>query len=265
MVIPPRILFFLAPVGLLGGGIIGSQIAMSLSNLEILRNGYYTKGALYIAENITVGFMAGCIVGLSIVFFLHSMGAKLKYIILGLILFIFLSNFPRIYLEEKIRPPLVRASYLGHLDQVKNALNTGENLDIQDINGQTPLMISSRRGFSEIVEVLIHAEAKVNVVDREGTTALMEAITGEGFTGHPHIAKQLIEAGADVNHKRNNGATALMLAAEINDQETLVNLVRAGASIKATDKTGLTAFDYAKRKGNFKILKLLNQYSSSRS
>jgi uncharacterized protein len=156
----------------------------------------------------------------------------------------------------------VRASYLGDLNQVKSALNERDKLDAKDINGQTPLMVSSRRGFSEIVKVLVKAGANINVSDKEGSTALIESITGEGFSGHPSITKLLIEAGADVNHQKNNGMSPLMSAAATNDQENLIKLVQAGASIKATDKTGSTAFDFAKRKGNLKILRLLNQYSS---
>jgi hypothetical protein len=57
---PSRIQFPLAVlIGLVGGGIIGGQCAMFLGNLEILRNGYYTKGNLYISLNITLGILAG--------------------------------------------------------------------------------------------------------------------------------------------------------------------------------------------------------------
>jgi hypothetical protein len=43
------------PMSLLGGGFIGSQTTMFLSNLEILKGGYYTKGDIYIVGNVVLG------------------------------------------------------------------------------------------------------------------------------------------------------------------------------------------------------------------
>ena len=63
--------------------------------------------------------------------------------------------------------------------------------------------------------------------------------------GRERIAKQLIERGADPNAKTLNGSTPLMYAASQHNHGVMTMLMDAGADVKATDRCGRTAEDYA--------------------
>ena len=91
--------------------------------------------------------------------------------------------------------------------------------------GNTALMQTVAKGYTDIAELLIKNGADVNVKDCLGWTALMAA-TGNG---HAEIAELLIKNGADVNAKDNNGGTALMVAVENGHTETAQLLRKYGA------------------------------------
>ena len=78
--------------------------------------------------------------------------------------------------------------------------------------------------FTE-VKKLIEAGADVNAQNNEGWTVLMLA----SYFGHPEVAKLLVESGADVNAQNNEGVTALILALEGGHPEVAQLLMEAGA------------------------------------
>ena len=59
--------------------------------------------------------------------------------------------------------------------QVKDLLGDGVNVNTHDTNGQTPLIISSEKGFLDIVEELVVCGADPNESDGDGWTALIAA------------------------------------------------------------------------------------------
>ena len=61
-------------------------------------------------------------------------------------------------------------------------------------DGQTPLIIASRSGYSDIINMLIKAGADVNMPAPNGATAAFAAAVG----GHSEALKLLIEKGADL-------------------------------------------------------------------
>lgn len=72
-------------------------------------------------------------------------------------------------------------------------------------------------------------------------------------TGTPHDVQAAISNGANVNVLDKNGWTALMNAAEYNQNlEVITALLAAGADAKAKDKLGNTAFDYAQTRAMLK-------------
>lgn len=63
--------------------------------------------------------------------------------------------------------------------------------------------------------------------------------------GLDRIAKLLIERGADPNARALNGSTPLMMAASQHNHLLMTMLMEAGADVKAADRCGQTAEDYA--------------------
>ncbi|MBQ7665997.1 MAG: ankyrin repeat domain-containing protein, partial [Synergistaceae bacterium] len=74
-----------------------------------------------------------------------------------------------------------------------------------------------------------------------GLTALLYAAINNK---NPGVIDALIEAGAE-DTRDNEGRNALMLAAQWNVPEVVDALIDAGADVKAKDKSGMTALDYA--------------------
>jgi ankyrin repeat protein len=76
----------------------------------------------------------------------------------------------------------------------------------------TATMYASRQGARDAVRALAEAQADLDLVDPEGTTALMLAINN----AHYGVAAELIEQGADANVADATGMTALYAAVNMN-------------------------------------------------
>ena len=60
-------------------------------------------------------------------------------------------------------------------------------------------------GQTDLVPFLIERKAQVNIQNNDGSTALIVA----AFFGHPDIVTLLLEAGAETDLRNNDGVTAL--------------------------------------------------------
>jgi ankyrin repeat protein len=76
----------------------------------------------------------------------------------------------------------------------------------------TPLMYAARDGAADAARALVEGGAQLDVVDLEGTTALVRAITNS----HYDTAAVLIDKGADPNIADTSGMAALYAAVDIN-------------------------------------------------
>ncbi|XP_063852741.1 ankyrin repeat domain-containing protein 27-like [Scylla paramamosain] len=80
--------------------------------------------------------------------------------------------------------------------------------------------------------------APINACDRQGRTALHEAVAG----GHPRLARLLLQHGADPNVQTlDQGLTPLHLAVRSGHTELLADLARHGAALDLADTLGNTA------------------------
>ena len=77
--------------------------------------------------------------------------------------------------------------------------------------GWTPLMYAGRDGATDAARTLAEGGADLNVVDAEGSTALLRAITNS----HDDTAAVLIEAGTNPNLADTTGMAALYAAADM--------------------------------------------------
>lgn len=117
---------------------------------------------------------------------------------------------------------IVRAAEQGST-VLRNIVSRGYDINMQDEDGETPLIRAAEKGRAEAVRVLLEAGADVNARDREGNTALMEAAD----EGHSAIVSLLIAAGADVTLRDRDGETALDKAVEERHTRTAEILRRA--------------------------------------
>ncbi|CAN5434176.1 hypothetical protein BH10ACI2_BH10ACI2_09640 [soil metagenome] len=156
--------------------------------------------------------------------------------------------------SDKITPLFI-AVESGNLEIVRLLLDFGAKTNARDSNKQTPLMRLDEDASPELVNLLITNGSKVDLIDKEGNTALILA-AGEV---KPEVLGALIEAGADVNLANKDGWTALMNAADNDDLETVKSLLLAGAKVNAKNKDGETALDQA---SDEKVEELLVRYGA---
>jgi ankyrin repeat protein len=124
---------------------------------------------------------------------------------------------------------------------VKLAIKFGCDVNVQDQNGTTPLMLA----HSDYWQILIAAGARINEVDANGDHAL-----------NLHLSRDLLAFGADVNLANKQGQTPLMLAAKEGNVALLKALIKAGARAGAIDRDGKLATDYADTKALAALVKL---------
>ena len=140
---------------------------------------------------------------------------------------------------------LLIASRCGHLDVVELLLGRYADAGLLDATHRGALSHAAGEGHGGIVSRLIAAGAEVDAVDDQQRTPLHWAIQGE----HVEAALSLIEAGADVNHacpKEPGGFTPLHRCASMGDAMKRVadRLVEAGADQTLRDpRYGKTAVE----------------------
>eukprot|EP00054_Salpingoeca_dolichothecata_P027586 m.203034 g.203034 ORF g.203034 m.203034 type:complete len:138 (+) comp25994_c2_seq7:56-469(+) len=83
-------------------------------------------------------------------------------------------------------------------------------------------MPASFNGLLEVTKIFVAGGADLNLQDKDRLTALMLA----SFNGHFEVAKILVAAGADLNLKSKNGLTALDYAQRRNYSEIVALLKR---------------------------------------
>ena len=122
------------------------------------------------------------------------------------------------------------------------------------IDRATPLMYASDRGHTEIVKVLLAADADVNAANYNGDTALILASVEE----RAEVVKMLIAAGADLDAKQIRGSTALHFVIFNNNAEIVKMLLDAGANTKIAFN-GVALLIIAKKLGHAEIVRLLEE------
>ena len=131
--------------------------------------------------------------------------------------------------------PLIQAIKNFDDGSMNMLLDTGADVNVEG-NGDYVLNVAVSSRNCQGVAALIRAGVDVNLRDKDGNTALIQAVTN----GDAHeCTKFLIEAGADVNMKGNKG-TALHRAVFNRDYDCIELLLATGADVNATGSDGCT-------------------------
>lgn len=176
---------------------------------------------------------------------------------------------------------LFYAAKNGYINVFKLLVSKGHDVNAQNEEGLTPLMLASIEGHTKLVEFLISEGCDVSLSDNSGGTALMWAMlngkldivklilkNGPKFdfkdrnvnwseldlaveSGNPRMVKLLLNEGLiDTN-------SALIKAAEHNKIKIIKNLLKIGADVNSTGNEGITPLMAAAANGNIKTVKLL--------
>jgi ankyrin repeat protein len=187
------------------------------------------------------------------------------------------------------RTPLhVAAMIDGGFEAVKLLVEKGAAPDAKDENGATPLMEAAAAFDTRSTAFLLARGANPNAADRGGRTPLISAVSASslpsiklllahgadpnagGLFGITPLLlailkddteafRALVARGANVNGRDGAENTALMWAAfsEHNNTEILADLLKAGVDVHAKNKLGETAIEWASRRGDTPVVRML--------
>jgi CubicO group peptidase (beta-lactamase class C family) len=112
--------------------------------------------------------------------------------------------------QQASGPPAVgihMAAIQGNVDAIRQHIDAGSNLDIEDDFGSTPLVIATTFGHTEAARVLIEGGADVEIRSSDGSSPIHVA----AFFSRTDIVKALLDGGADRYSRNMAGATAFDL------------------------------------------------------
>jgi len=150
------------------------------------------------------------------------------------------------------------AASRNDLDMVNFLIDQKLNVDLCGDKGTTPLMAASEYHATKILERLLEVGANVNAQNVNGDTALMLATAAD-------TSRILLQHHAKTELANAKGMTALMGAAAKNNLEKVQALVESGADIDASDTRGETALTIAGDQGAADVVQWLKDNGAKRT
>lgn len=134
----------------------------------------------------------------------------------------------------------------------------GVNVNAVDEIGFSPLHYVCKKGYRDIVKLLLDKEADVNLISNQSITPLHMA----AVSGNKEIVKLLTDAGADLNATDKEGKTPLIYAVEAKKAECARFFVESGADTTIMDNQNHTALDYANALGMVQLIESIAKDNS---
>ncbi len=148
---------------------------------------------------------------------------------------------------------LMYAAENGDFDMVRFLIDNGANPNHKPFNGITALISAAKLNFQKIAEYLINNGANLNARDEEGVTALHYAAA----FNYPEMVEMLLFYDADPEIEDKEGNIPLVSAAYNNSLESLKLLLEKGVDINSTDKQGYSALMVSIARNNRKVTEYL--------
>jgi ankyrin repeat protein len=142
---------------------------------------------------------------------------------------------------------VVQAAGVGYTDILQQLCGASAKLSLTSRDGGTALNEAADFGQAAAVHFLLEHGALVNQRGEADRTALIDG------AAHPDVVRALLSARADINLQAADGVTALMVAAVRNVPESVELLLKGGADTSIKDREGRTALDIAKQKTLLKL------------
>ena len=187
---------------------------------------------------------------------------------------------------------LLAAAATGDAAGIRAAIVAGANVNARDDDGRTGLLLATRARHPEAFQVLIDAEADVDLQDdrldnpflyagAEGILDILKLANDAGADpaitnryggialipaserGHVETVRYLLEqTDVDVDHVNKLGWTALLEAILLSDggprhQAIVSMLIEAGADVDLADKDGVRPLTHARARGHMETAGLL--------
>jgi len=161
---------------------------------------------------------------------------------------------------------LVEALLEGQMAEARDLVSAGADVNYYLSGDGTPLVVASRVGARDMVEVLIANGADVNqAAPRDGNPLIMASAFG-----HMNVVALLVEHGADVNRVVRGDETPLINAARNNRLDVARYLIAHGADVNlgvhaqtlggAGWRSPLSA---ARRYGHDEMIRLLREHGAA--
>ena len=154
--------------------------------------------------------------------------------------------------------PLIAAAYRNHLEVAQVLIDADADVNVQDSTQQSAYLISTSDGYLELLRLTLAAGADVHSKDSYNGTGLIRAAD----RGHVEIIAELLETDIEIDHINRLGWTALLEAIILGDggprhTEVVRLLVEAGADVTLADGNGVTPIEHARRRGYTEMLSIL--------
>ncbi|KTD06586.1 ankyrin [Legionella gratiana] len=142
-------------------------------------------------------------------------------------------------------------------------IKKGAYVNGMNSNGQSALHIAALSTDKNAIEQLIALHINLNIQDKNGNTPLLRVLEKTLYKDTNEqgrsIAQQLIEAGTDVNLKDKDENTPLIIAVKNNDLTMVNYLLKKGADKEILDGDMKTALFWAAEMGYEEIFNVLHQ------
>jgi len=152
--------------------------------------------------------------------------------------------------------PLHHAIYQNDIELIRKIIATNKScLDIQNKQGLTPLLTAISKLNYAISDIILQAGADPNIIETKDENSPLHVAALNGITW---LGEILLEHGAKVNAVNKEGSTPLMLAVQGHHREFISLLLHKNASIGMIDNHGKSAWDYALNWGSDELVEILD-------
>lgn len=155
---------------------------------------------------------------------------------------------------------LIKGCSVGNVKEIKQALQTGADVDFRNKEGQTGLLLVSKLSRYDLVVLLIDNGATINIADTNKITPLHWVVEYNNVK----IVGYLLNRGVDVHAIDGLGETPMHWAAWTGNLDSAKILIEYGGDFLKPNNGGTTPMSIAIRQEHDELVTLFEQKSTSK-